>query len=456
MTCYAELASQYRSVSEENPKIEKFFEDTGRGEEMCSSPRASAHWRLKHDWEVDSAPTVFQRVVKWEEPDATVLVRRPTGMEPDVRIEEKLSDKTSQTVRPSPCFTAVPRGKRAAELFSDKESIPPVGFYHPRSAFVLPKTDVSIKFTYPKACEPRTPLTREQIHEQYPLSRPSSAAASYNSRAATPSNTSHTAGSAADHSLLDATKPSDFAVSSERVQDAAESSAGKAKAAKSRSRSPSPSGSWFFNKSDRIICAEPMYRTAITPKEEYDVDKGWALLQRNSPGVSLNVVGRDDRATETFDRIYPGAWVVTRKVGVLPMAKTTGRDRPASGSRIPGQVINSVELVESLPFTSERARPASVDLKRSTGRNAPVITKMAAATSHAVDAMYNPQLNVVRQRLATPVPFSKLLGRSPPPKFSMAVDDDEPPMYDSGKALEFVEPRSKSPGDGAACVAVRR
>jgi hypothetical protein len=132
-------------------------------------------------------------------------------------------------------------------------------------------------------------------------------------------------------------------------------------------------------------------------------------------------------------------------VGVLPMAKTTGRDRPASGSRIPGPSINSVEFVASLPFTSERVRPASVDFKRLTGRNAPVITKMAV-TSQPVDAVYHPQLNVVRQRLATPVPFSKLPGRSPPPKFSMAADDVEPPVYDSGKALEFVEPRSKSPG----------
>ena len=106
-------------MSEENPKVEKFFEDTGRAEEMCSSPRVSAHWRLKHDWEVDSAPTVFQRVVKWEEPDASALAKRPTGQDLDSKDGEAVGAEASSTIRPSPCFTAVPRGKRAAELFSD-------------------------------------------------------------------------------------------------------------------------------------------------------------------------------------------------------------------------------------------------------------------------------------------------------------------------------------------------
>jgi hypothetical protein len=419
---------------------------------MCSSPRASAHWRLKHDWDVDSAPTVFQRVVKWEEPDATALVKRPTGVELDARAEENQGDEAAQTVRPSPCFTAVPRGKRAAELFSDKESIPPVGFYNPKNAFVLPKTNISTKFIYPKACTPRTPLTREQIHAQYPLSRPGSAAGNYSSRAAYSGDLAATAPAAAFDSHLDATKVLDLAATDELAAAAVENSGGKPKAGKSRSRSPSPSGSWFFNKSDRIICAEPMYRTAITPKDEYDVDRGWALMQRNSPGVSLKVVGRDDRTTETFDRVYPGAWVIKRKVNVLPMGKTTGRDRPASGSSAPKQQINSVEFVESLPFTSERLRPASVDLTRMTGRSAPVITKMPMATTSPVDAVYNPQINVVRQRFATPVPFAKLPGRSPPRSFTTA-DDDAPLVYDSSKGFAFLEPRSKSPGDRVSCVA---
>jgi hypothetical protein len=450
--CPTELASQYRSVSEENPKIEKFFEDTGRGEEMCSSPRASAHWRLKHDWDVDSAPTVFQRVVKWEEPDATALVKRPTGVELDARAEEKPGDQSAQIVRPSPCFTAVPRGKRAAELFSDKESIPPVGFYNPKNAFVLPKTNISTKFIYPKACLPRTPLTREQIHAQYPLSRPSSAAGNYSSRAANSGDLAATAPAAACDSHLDATKDLAVAATDELARAAVENLGARSKAGTLRSRSPSPSGSWFFNKSDRIICAEPMYRTAVTPKDEYDIDKGWALMHRNTPGVTLKVVGRDDRTTETFDRVYPGAWVVKRKVNVLPMGKTTGRDRPASGSSAPKQQINSVEFVESLPFTSERLRPASVDLARMTGRSAPVITKMATASSTPVDAVYNPQINVVRQRFATPVPFAKLPGRSPPRSFTTA-DDDAPLIYDSSKGFAFLEPRSKSPGDPASCVA---
>jgi len=203
---------------------------------------------------------------------------------------------------------------------------------------------------------------------------------------------------------------------------------------KSRSRSPSPSGSWFFNRSDRIICAEPMYRDVMVPKEEYDVDKGWALLERHPPAVSLKVVGRDDRKQEQHDRIYPGAWAVKPSVrGALPMSKTTGRERPASGSSAPAAVINSVEFVESLPFKSERARPASVDLQRLTGRNAPVITKMPVATSHPVDVVYNPQLNFVRQRMASPVAFSKIPGRSPPRHFSAGGVEDGPLVYDSLK-----------------------
>ena len=163
----SELASQYRSVSEEHPKVEKFFEDTGRGDEMCSSPRVSAHWRLKHDWEVDSAPTVFQRVVKWEEPDAAAMVKRPTGVELDAAGADDTEADAVKTIRPSPCFTAVPRGRRPAELFNDKDSIPPVGFYNPRETLVTPKTNISTKFLYPKVGSPRTPLSREQFHAQY-------------------------------------------------------------------------------------------------------------------------------------------------------------------------------------------------------------------------------------------------------------------------------------------------
>ncbi len=443
-----EIASQYRSVSEENPKIEKFFEDTGRGEEMCSSPRVSAHWKLKHDWEVDSAPTVFQRVVKWEEPDTAALVRRPTGVDLDDHSEEKSGVvAATQTIRPSPCFTAVPRGKRASELFSNKESIPPVGFYNPRDAFVLPKTNISTKFIYPKACEPRTPLSREQIHAQYTLSRPSSAAGNYSNRPITPAliSSSQTAESSHDDSRMLATKVSEPDSTSAQPISSAEPVA-QSKDSKLRSRSPSPSGSWFFNKSDRIICAEPMYREAITPKEEYNVGKGYAMIERRSPGVSLKVVGRDDRTTETFDRVYAGAWEVKRRVSALPMGKTTGRDRPASGSAVLRQTINSVDFVEALPFTSERSRPASVDLKRMTGRNAPVLTKLQMASSTPVDAVYNPQINFVRQRFSTPVPFAKLPGRSPPRHFSAATND-APLVYDSLGGFEFVAPRSKSPGE---------
>ena len=414
---------------------------------MCSSPRVSAHWKLKHDWEVDSAPTVFQRVVKWEEPDSAALVRRPTGVDLDARSEEKSGDIAAQTIRPSPCFTAVPRGKRAVELFSDKESIPPVGFYNPRDTFVLPKTNVSTKFIYPKACEPRTPLTREQIHAQYPLSRPSSAAGNYSSRAVTPAILSSTlpADTAQDDSRLDASKVSEPEAHPD-VAAGTDTRGARPKSSKLRSRSPSPSGSWFFNKSDRIICAEPMYREAITPKEDYDTDKGYALIERKSPSVSLKVVGRDDRKTETFDRIYPGAWEVKRVVRVLPMGRITGRDRPASGSAALQQTINSVDFVEGLPFTSERARPASVDIKRMTGRSAPVVTKLQTGSGTPIDAVYNPQINFVRQRFATPVPFAKLPGRSPPRHFS-ATSSEAPPVYDSLGSFDFVAPRSKSPGE---------
>jgi hypothetical protein len=189
-----------------------------------------------------------------------------------------------------------------------------------------------------------------------------------------------------------------------------------------------------------------MYRDTIVPKDAYDVEKGWALLERKSAIATLKVVGRDDRKIETFDRVYPGAWVVQRKARALPMGKTTGRDRPASGSSVPRQYVNSVEFVESLPFTSERARPASVDLKRLTGRNAPVITKNQIGSTTPVDAVYNPQINFVRQRFANPVPFAKIPGRSPPRHFADAAGDEGPAVYDSSKAFEFVAPRSKSPG----------
>jgi hypothetical protein len=413
---------------------------------MCSSPRVSAHWKLKHDWEVDSAPTVFQRVVKWEEPDSAALVRRPTGVDLDDRSEEKTGAVATQTVRPSPCFTAVPRGKRAAELFSDKESIPPVGFYNPKDAFILPKTNISTKFIYPKACQPRTPLTREQIHAQYPVSRPSSAAGNY-SRPITPAlfSSSLVVDSSHEDSRLRATNVSEPDATSAPSGALAEPAA-KPKECKSRSRSPSPSGSWFFNKSDRIICAEPMYREAITPKENYDIDKGLAVIERRLPGVSLKVVGRDDRTTETFDRVYPKAWEVKSRVSSLSMGKTTGRDRPASGSVALRQTINSVDFVESMPYTSERARPASVDLKRSTGRDAPIITKLQVATGTPVDAVYNPQINFVRQRFSTPVPFAKLPGRSPPRHFS-TTSNNAPLVYDSLGGFDFVAPRTKSPGE---------
>ena len=444
---FSELASQYRSVSEENPKVANFFEDTGRGDEMCSSPRVSAHWRLKHDWEVDGAPTVFQRVVKWQEPDAAAMVKRPTGVDLDVASDEKTEVEAHQTIRPSPCFTAVPRGRRPAELFDDKGSIPPVGFYNPRETLVATRTNVSTKFLYPKVGCPRTPLTREQIHEQYPLSRPASAAGSYKSRPATPGNLSATMqgdadGDATQILALDATEDIAAGVTDTAVRTTT--------GAKSRSRSPSPNGSWFFNKSDRIICAEPMYREVIVPKEEYNVDKGWAMLERHQPSVSLKVVGRDDMRQEQHDRIYPGAWADKRSVrGALPMGKTTGRDRPASGSSISAAVINSVEFVESLPFKSERARPASVDFKRLTGRNSPVITKLAIAAPQPMDVVYNPQLNFVRQRFATPVPFAKMPGRSPPRHFSATGAEERPMVYDSLKAFEFVATRSKSPGIAA-------
>jgi len=384
--------------------------------------------------------------VKWEEPDASALAKRPTGQDLDSKDGEAVGAEVSSTIRPSPCFTAVPRGKRAAELFSDKESIPPVGFYNPKESFVTPKTNISTKFLYPKACEPRTPLTREQIHAQYPLSRPSSAAGNYSSRAVTPAKLNSTlpTEAAPDDSKLDATAAEATLTESAQSHAAADGQTSRAKSAQSRSRSPSPCGSWFFNKSDRIICAEPMYRTAIAPKEDYDVDKGWAMMERKAPGVSLKVVGRDDRTTETFDRIYPGAWAVKRRVASLSIAKTTGRDRPASGSSLPRPLISSVDYVESLPYTSERARPSSVDLKRMTGRNAPVISK-TTATPASLDAVYNPQINFVRQRMTTPVPFAKIPGRSPPRHFSSA-DDDGPLVYDSLSGFEYVAPRTKSPG----------
>lgn len=66
-------------------------------------------------------------------------------------------------------------------------------------------------------------------------------------------------------------------------------------------------------------------------------------------------------------------------------------------------MIHSIKI--GFPYIFWVSEQTNSFAQSNTGRDAPVITKMLAATNHPVHAVYNPQVNVARQRLATPVPF---------------------------------------------------